>query len=542
MLCSQKFFKPYILAAIAVSATFVACGDSDTVAPPPSFESSSSNGGIFASSSSVIIAGSSSDFAVSSSSVALSSSQIAPSSSSAQPPIIKTKEAICGDMWCARRDRDSRVNTGFDAGFQTSGYWFDESDTEYQTEGSKITWEGFDNRDCTFADDCFADMIEQCGGICVTQTLVKRDQANNLYAGIGFNVAGVDEQNKRIVTDISELEGLCVVYTSDTEVYLEMHIDDVSNKYLAPDFPRATLPQASTPVMKDFTWKDFKQDGTGNMRISGEDAAKSLVSLMFTLKGSQDASNHFNIMSIGRYGTCRTVANVDSVAQLSKSPFRTWHGSRDYEIKTGYDNGSKTSGIWFSIFDDLQNGASSITWPIDPPYDNFSEDSFDSWRMELIEECKGICAEYNLDKFQFPDEKDPFAGIGIIIAGEATDPASNKAYLTTVDATNMGGVCVSYTSDNDMYIQMGLGDKKDEELNYALPIVSVPASKEVNTVYVKWSQFQQPSWYDGDKKITGAEAAKSLAAVHFLAHGKSGSAGKFNIMSIGPYNRGYCYP
>ena len=89
---------------------------------------------------------------------------------------------------------------------------------------------------------------------------------------------------------------------------------------------------------------------------------------------------------------------------------------------------------------------------------------------------------------------------------------------------------------------MGLGDKKDEELNYALPIVSVPASKEVNTVYVKWSQFQQPSWYDGDKKISGTEAAKSLAAVHFLAHGKSGSAGKFSIMSIGPYNRGYCYP
>ena len=484
---------------------------------------------------------------VSSSSDALSSSQIpqsssTQSSSSAQLPATQSKEAICGDMWCARRDRESRVNTGFDAGFQTSGYWFDESDTEYQTEGSKITWEGFDNRDCTFADDCFADMIEQCGGICVTQTLIKRDQVSNLYAGIGFNVAGVDEQNKRIATDISELEGLCVVYTSESPVTLEMHIDENSNTFLEPDFPRVTLPPATTPVMKEFTWKDFKQDGTGNMKITGVDTAKDLVSLMFMLRGNQDKSNQLNIMSIGRYGSCRTLPNVDSVAQLSINPFQTWHGSRDFEIKTGYDNGSKTSGIWFSIFDNQQNGASSITWPIDPPYDNFSEDSFDSWRMELIEECKGICAEYNLDKFQFPDEKDPFAGIGIIIAGEATDPASNKAYLATVDATNMGGVCVSYTSDNDMYIQMGLGDKKDEELNYALPIVSVPASKEVNTVYVKWSQFQQPSWYDGDKKITGAEAAKSLAAVHFLAHGKSGSAGKFNIMSIGPYNRGYCYP
>jgi len=541
MRCKKNFFKLYVLAVIAASATFVACGDSDTVAPPPSFESSSSNGGIFASSSSVIIAGSSSDFAVSSSSVALSSSQIAPSSSSAQPPIIKTKEAICGDMWCARRDRDSRVNTGFDAGFETSGYWFDESDTEYQTEGSTITWEGFDNRDCTFADDCFADMIEQCGGICVTQTLVKRDQVSNLYAGIGFNVAGVDEQNKRIATDISELEGLCVVYTSDTELYLEMHIDDVSNKYLAPDFPRATLPQASTPVMKDFTWKDFKQDGTGNMRISGEDAAKSLVSLMFTLKGSQDASNHFNIMSIGRYGTCRTVANVDSVAQLSKSPFRTWHGSRDYEIKTGYGDGNELSGVWYEYEDYRQNGSSAVRWPIDPPYDDFSEDSFDSWRMLIIDSCKGICGKYLLSMYE-QDGIAPFAGIGFHIAGVVYDPEIQKSSLATVDATNMGGICVSYTSDTDMIIQMGFNDDKDAEFGYALPIVSVPGSKEVNTVYVKWSQFKQPSWYNGEKKISGVEAAKSLAAIRFLMTGENGTEGNFNIMSIGPYNRGVCYP
>ena len=541
MRCKKNFFKLYVLAVIAASATFVACGDSDTVASPPSFESSSSNGGIFASSSSVIIAGSSSDFAVSSSSVALSSSQIAPSSSSAQPPIIKTKEAICGDMWCARRDRDSRVNTGFDAGFETSGYWFDESDTEYQTEGSTITWEGFDNRDCTFADDCFADMIEQCGGICVTQTLVKRDQASNLYAGIGFNVAGVDEQNKRIATDISELEGLCVVYTSDTELYLEMHIDDVSNKYLAPDFPRATLPQASTPVMKDFTWKDFKQDGTGNMRISGEDAAKSLVSLMFTLKGSQDASNHFNIMSIGRYGTCRTVANVDSVAQLSKSPFRTWHGSRDYEIKTGYGDGNELSGVWYEYEDYRQNGGSAVRWPIDPPYDDFSEDSFDSWRMLIIDSCKGICGKYLLSMYE-QDGIAPFAGIGFHIAGVVYDPEIQKSSLATVDATNMGGICVSYTSDTDMIIQMGFNDDKDAEFGYALPIVSVPGSKEVNTVYVKWSQFKQPSWYNGEKKISGVEAAKSLAAIRFLMTGENGTEGNFNIMSIGPYNRGVCYP
>ena len=541
MRCKKNFFKPYVLAAIAASATFVACGDSETVASPTPFESSSSSDGVSASSSSVVIASSSSDAAVTSSSEALSSSQIAPSSSSAQQPVTKTKEAICGDMWCARRDLDSRVNTGFDAGSETSGYWFDESDTEFQTEGSTITWEGFDNRDCTFADDCFADMIEQCGGICVTQTLIKRDQVSNLYAGIGFNVAGVDEQNKRIATDISELEGLCVVYTSESPVTLEMHIDEASNKFLAPDFPYVTLPAATSPVMKEFTWKDFKQDGTSNMRISGEDAAKNLTSLMFTLKGSQDASNHFNIMSVGRYGTCRTVANVDSVAQLSKSPFQTWHGSRDYEIKTGYGNGNELSGIWYGYGDYRQNGESAVRWPIDPPYDNFSEDSFDSWRMMIIDSCKGICGKYLLSMYE-QDGIAPFAGIGFHIAGVVYDPESQKSSLSTVDATNMGGICVSYTSDTDMIIQMGFNDDKDAEFGYALPIVSVPGSKEVNTVYVKWSQFRQPSWYNGEKKISGVEAAKSLAAIRFLMTGENGTEGNFNIMSIGPYNRGVCYP
>lgn len=531
------------LSAIAAASFMVsACSDSNPSTPiastPIGEPTETSSSGDFATSSS--------DIAVSSSSDALSSSQIpqsssTQSSSSAQLPATQSKEAICGDMWCARRDRESRVNTGFDAGFQTSGYWFERTDEGYQDEGSQITWNGFTRLDCDWSEDCFTRMINQYGGISVTQTLKKRDKVSNLYAGIGFNIAGIDDLDKLYSADVSDIDGICVVYTSDSDISLEMHIDENSNTFLEPDFPRVTLPPATSPIMKEFTWKDFKQDGTGNMKITGVDAATDLVSLMFMLRGNQDKSNQLNIMSIGRYGSCRTLPNVDSVAQLSINPFQTWHGSRDFEIKTGYDNGSKTSGIWFSIFDDQQNGASSITWPVDPPYE-FSENAIQSWRMELIEQCKGICAEYNLDKFQFPDEKDPFAGIGIIIAGEATDPASNKAYLTTVDATNMGGVCVSYTSDNDMYIQMGLGDKKDEELNYALPIVSVPASKEVNTVYVKWSQFQQPSWYDGDKKISGTEAAKSLAAVHFLAHGKSGSAGKFNIMSIGPYNRGYCYP
>ena len=45
--------------------------------------------------------------------------------------------------------------------------------------------------------------------------------------------------------------------------------------------------------------------------------------------------------------------------------FEDWDGyAMDYQIATGYDNGSGTSGYWYSFGDDADGGMSTIVWPV----------------------------------------------------------------------------------------------------------------------------------------------------------------------------------
>lgn len=83
----------------------------------------------------------------------------------------------------------------------------------------------------------------------------------------------------------------------------------------------------------------------------------------------------------------------------------------------------------------------------------------------------------------------------------------------------MGGVCVTYTSDNDMQLILGLGRQK----------------------YVPCTYFKQTSNCNG-KKISSEESAKNLASIKFEMHGEHGTNAVFNIKSVGPYNGGECHP
>ena len=208
--------------------------------------------------------------------------------------------------------------------------------------------------------------------------------------------------------------------------------------------------------------------------------------------------------------------------------FETWNGAKvsedansDPQIHTGLGNGLKTEGYWYSY-----NGASKsskISWPvpIDPLYDRQSLEP-------VIYECKGFCGTANLNKES--NEHDPFVGVGFNVVGQISETDPNPA---TGDASAWGGLCVTYTSDTDIALELGLGDDVDSTINYANPAVNLPASKTGNKVVASWSDFKQPSWYDGTVKFDGETAAKQLAAVHFKIQAASGDY-KFNICAVGP--------
>lgn len=95
------------------------------------------------------------------------------------------------------------------------------------------------------------------------------------------------------------------------------------------------------------------------------------------------------------------------------------------------------------------------------------------------------------------------------------------------------GAKVYGDANSSPQIHTGLGNDVDSTINYANPTVKFPASKTGNKVVASWSDFKQPSWYDGTVKFDGETTAKQLAGVHFKIQAEPGKY-NFNICAVGP--------
>ena len=220
--------------------------------------------------------------------------------------------------------------------------------------------------------------------------------------------------------------------------------------------------------------------------------------------------------------------------------FETWDAAKifeeflpNFQIHTGLGNGLETEGYWYSYKDNNISGSSVIDWPVSTDL-FYSNESLDP----VIMECKGLAGTAILSKGSY--EYDPYVAVGFNVVGEISDtnPAPDIG-----DASAWGGLCVTYMSDTDIALELGLGETVDSTINYANPAVTLPAAKATdyfspngkdgNKVVVNWSDFKQPSWYDGAVKIDGETAAKQLAAIHFKIQAEPGEY-QFNICAIGP--------
>ena len=207
--------------------------------------------------------------------------------------------------------------------------------------------------------------------------------------------------------------------------------------------------------------------------------------------------------------------------------FDTWLGSEgEAHVETGLDNGSGTSGYWFSADDGGDGGNSKIIWPVvldeDPDKDVFDP---------IIESCGGICGTADLQKGSLTYR--PFVSLGFNVAGSSPDGTPE-----TADASDWGGICITYISAAAPVLELGLGDF-DASIGYANPSASLPKSTAGTSKILQWSDFKQPSWYKGSTKIGGAAAAKQLVSIKFKIQADS-SKYDFNICAIGPSNGGTC--
>ena len=198
-----------------------------------------------------------------------------------------------------------------------------------------------------------------------------------------------------------------------------------------------------------------------------------------------------------------------------------WDGANDgSRVMTGLDNGTGTSGYWYWYNDRADGGNSRIDWP--------EELAWDDWDLfaPIVEECKGICGTFTLDQGSL-DYK-PFVGLGFDIAGTET-PTGGPAVPADISA--WGGLCVTYSSANDIELDMSFGDEGDARVGYSLPYVIMPKSTERTEKCFKWKSFGLAGMPPGYLEA----AVKQIASIKFRIQGESGTEGEFNIMSVGSY-------
>ena len=220
-------------------------------------------------------------------------------------PNTSPAEYVTSDLWFAGytyahvyTDAYSRkVLKGVDA-----GEFFARTDS---LEGgtSKIVWPV----EIPYSDgrDFFTQVKDACRGICGVAHFGQGKSSDAPFVEIGFNVEGRDSSGKYYAMDVSNWKGICAQYYAGEPIALTLDLGDSVNRDLGMDLPFVTLPKAdSVSNFVCFEWKDFKQSGLGKQSasykydITGENAAKQVVKVVFKMQGTSGSESSFRIMAI----------------------------------------------------------------------------------------------------------------------------------------------------------------------------------------------------------------------------------------------------
>lgn len=385
---------------------------------------------------------------------------------------------------------------------------------------------------------------------------------DDMNAGVGFYIAGTENGgNMHQAVDITDWGGLCVTYSSNMDVLVE-----VTDRYGSELLHFSNFLGASDSIVeKCNSWDEFVIDS------SYKDLIKSARYITFNFFRNQekgDEEGFFKFVGVGKYnpnGACyldegdevevssssRAVSSssskavssssaavasssssaVDNIFVMSPNSFfddacsfksvdDMWYGpDLPSRVATELDNETETSGYWFEVSDASSPDEKRIIWPADKGND-YNAEALDN----IFEFCLGICAVMNF-------ESDGFAGVGFNVVGETSATDVTPAYG---DAEHWGGLCVTYASESDMEVLMGdsaWAQKDDQVLDFYsanAPKVVLPKSIDVVTKCMKWKDFVTS---DGNPGYPN-----SISSLYFVSTGKKGTRSKFNILGLGRYS------
>ena len=247
---------------------------------------------------------SSSSKAKSSSSIKSSSSKAGSASSAVGfANIIAKTTDPCGDIWCGPA-LEIRANlVEYDDGTDTYGYWYNYNDNKQTKDGgpgsSRIEWPVELGNE--FADDAVDPVVSTCKGMC--GMAVFEGTYEYPFVGIGFNLAG-KTQAPVYATDWG---GLCVVYkTNGVAPMIElMTLDEaVLTGYNNYRYMLKRVTSGTETI--DIEWSKFRQEMGWGEEADLSDVVSRLSAIKVKMADGAGSSGYFNIISIGRYGTCNS--------------------------------------------------------------------------------------------------------------------------------------------------------------------------------------------------------------------------------------------
>ena len=451
---------------------------------------------------------------------ATSSSVIADSSSSAKAP---KNTAAC--MWKGT-DEYGPVNTGLDPNNDYgAGFWYNFGD---HSEGglSTIVFP-FYYDDQSDEWENIVRLIEACGGYCGALVLDKGD-ASEALLGFGFNVAGVEDPMKSNPIDgvrdgdISDWGGVCVTYAADKDVYLELKADS-ANLY------ETKLDKSIDMVEKCITWNE----------LNAVEASKHARSIRLKMKSTEKITGHLSVFAIGKYdanGACEIdghaevlpkdngpaaayegiiVLRSSSSGQCTepKEVSEMWNGFAPplTTVETGLDNGTETSGYWFSFGDDMSGvGSVKLPQPLGIEYPTGDE---------IYDYCMGACGE-----LQFA--KEGYLGIGFHVAG-VVDPLDGDLPAAKADISSWGGLCVTYASDTDLEVVLAYTQEGGFGNLSRMPKMTLPKSIELKTACADWDNFMT---------VFSEVSTTFMTSILFAVQGETNTKSRFNIRGLGKYS------
>ena len=450
-----------------------------------------------------------------SSSEMLSSSSIESSSHGVQSSSDQEVVEVCkNDLWDGAAGI-TKVKTES----EITGYWYTWGD---DGGASRIVFPV--EMGNSYSDDALDAVVEHCGGFCGT---IKFDYSDSSPAvGIGFLVA---EEGKS--TDISSWGGICVTYSSDVSFWLGIasEYSDASNVFSMVGIRFPSVVSGDTSLCA--RWENFSRNSPA---VAPEDRrgdvdAKKAKAILFRFLGDGSESRDFNIKAVGTYDgdlpqvglRSEDVQNGENEAN-EDSATCVWKGSAHWEYET--QNGA---GTWFVYADD---NASKLYFPID----NGVNYSF--WKYDpTLDYCGGFCGTMVLDR---QDGGESFVGIGLAIAGYnmTSDVCDSDVCffdgIKTKDIEDWGGICITYQSQKDAYLKLGIGSADEGLESMDFPNLHLPKSTTIIEKCYKWDEFD---------KLT-SDQLKSVSVIAFETRSQTPPENvEFGVYAVGKYSaQGAC--